>query len=137
MWWDAPRKSAPPPGWYVLLCLLPMVGCCTPSVPYCPADNTCCSSSGLILTKQIVSDTTVELCRHPVQCTWTNLCELNQNFISHFQGLVNKRLAMHLASNPVPVDPNAPPLDPTILEDCLHRLTGRDLEPTGVRLYPC
>jgi cardiolipin synthase len=87
-----------------------------------------------VLTRQLVCDTASEMIRHPVKCTWTNLCELNQHLASAAQGLANKRLTMHHELGPGPLDPA--PLDQEGLETCLHHLTGRDLQPAGVHLYP-
>jgi cardiolipin synthase len=90
----------------------------------------------LVLAGQVATDTVVEVGRRPVRCSWENLCELRDHLLAVIDGLCGKRLAMSLWGPPPPLLSQAPSLDAGALEDCLHRLTGRGLQPAQVQLYP-
>jgi cardiolipin synthase len=131
--------TAPPGlGWYLGLCLsLWAAGCRTPAAPAVVNAGASRGDCGRVLARQLCADTAVELVNHPARCTWANLCELREHLASAAVGLAGKRLALGLEGPPPPLPCAPPPADPGGLEDCLQRLTGRDLQPAGVGLSFC
>jgi cardiolipin synthase A/B len=123
-------------GWFLALGLLAaLAGCRTAAVPYAAEGGGPIWPRGLVLARQIMADTAVEVISHPCHCAWVGFGEMKEHLAAFGQGLAGKRLALNYLRPPdQPPCPAAPP-DPEGLEACLRRLTGRDLQPASVQLY--
>ena len=118
-------------GWPVLLavCLAPSAKASDPKPDKTP-------SRDALAARQVLQDTAVQTGRHPLRAGATLLADLTGLFRSAEAGLVRKRLVMNLAGAPGPLPTCRQTLDPEALEAELERVTGAELQPAQVRLYP-
>lgn len=123
---------------YLWLCLLGVLpGCRTPpAYVFCNQPGERCASPGAVLTRQIVSDTAVELTYRPLHSSESLLAESGHYLGAAFDEFFGKRLAMRLLGPPCPLSPDRPPAEPAVLEADLRQLIGSELEPAHIQLYP-
>jgi len=89
-----------------------------------------------LAARQVLQDTAVQTGRHPLRAGATLLADLSGLLRSAEVGLVRKRLAMNLAGSAGPLPSCRPTLDPGALDAELKRVTGAELQPASIRLYP-
>jgi cardiolipin synthase len=89
-----------------------------------------------VIARQLAADTAAELVNRPVPCAWESLQEMREHLAAFAQGLAGKRLALNCLAAPGPQPCPTVPRDPAALEADLRRLTGCDLQPAHVDLFP-
>jgi cardiolipin synthase len=116
--------------------ILALAGCRSAAVPYTPDGPGLASPRGLVLGRQVAADTAVELVNRSGPCAWENLQEMKEHVAAFAQGIACKRLVLNCLPSPAPLPCDCAPMDPAPLEAGLHQLTGCDLHPAHVDLYP-
>jgi cardiolipin synthase len=112
-------------------------GCQVPAARFACGDGALLSRSREgTLTRQILADTAVEFTYHPVACTRATACESADVLHGLGAGLAGKRLACLHRGPSAPLQLAAYNPDPGALERDLRTLTGKDLQPAPVHLYP-
>src|SRR5262245_29345176 len=116
-------------------CLLGVLtGCRGPAAPYVCEPGAQAPPRCVLLARQVLADSAVELARRPLGCGRECLCETADHLAAAGHSLIAKRLVLPLQGPPGPVRADAAPLDLGALEAALHRLTGNALQPACVRL---
>jgi cardiolipin synthase len=88
-----------------------------------------------VLTRQMLADTAIEVTHHPGQSACSAISESADCLHALRSGLAGKRLAS-LCHPPPAVVPCGYEPDPGALEADLYAVTGKDLQPAQVGLYP-
>ena len=121
------------------LCLAALAlvgGCQTPAAPFACGDGSVLPQSRPgALARQLLADTAVEATHHPRRDTWALLSESADFLHALRHDIAGKRFACCHGA-PGPVAPCGPEPDGLALEADLRALTGKDLQPADVRLYP-
>jgi cardiolipin synthase len=116
--------------------LLALAGCRIAAVPYTPEGPGLATPRGLVLARQVAADTAVELVNRAGPCAWENLQEMKEHVAAFAQGVAGKRVVLNCLAAPAPLPCNCTAMDSACLEAGLHQLTGCDLKPAHVDLYP-
>src|SRR5262249_19003139 len=130
-------RTLPPAARRLAVCLLGLLaGCHTPAAPF-TADPGCpVPPRSVVLAEQFVDDTARDLVCRPLGFGRDLVCETAQRLAAAGQGLACKRLALCLHGPPPPLPPCLAEPDPDGLEAELLHVTGKDLLPAQVHLYP-
>jgi cardiolipin synthase len=83
---------------------------------------------------QVAVDTAAQASQHPLRSAGVVILEPVIGIHEGATGLFRKRLALHLAPHPGPIDPCRPTVDPDELEIALHKVAHDDLQPAAIRL---
>jgi cardiolipin synthase len=117
--------------------LAALVGCRSPALPYTAEPGERVPPRRAVLTRQLAADSAREVGQHPLRSGRDLLAETADHLASAGQGAVGKRVILPLHGEPGPLpEVPPPPLDLAALEDDLRRLTGEELRPAHVQLYP-
>jgi cardiolipin synthase len=117
--------------------LAALVGCRSPALPYVVEPSEAVPPRKVVLVRQLAADSAVELTHHPLRSGRALVAETADHLTALGHGEFGKRVVLPLRGQPgdLPDDP-PPPLDLAALEASLQHLTGRDLQPASVQLYP-
>lgn len=119
---------------YVLVCLL-AAGCRVPPAqfPSAQAFGTV-EYRSLALAQQVVTDSSLEVARDPVHCSWEILYGAGDRFWCSAQGELGKRFLLPLAGTPDELPAPGPPA-PLLGAHPGTGPEGRPLQPATVQLY--
>jgi cardiolipin synthase A/B len=126
--WSSLWRAAP-------RCLLAAaIGCRSPATPYC-CEQTCTSPPrGVVLARQVMEDSALELSQHPWQSGLHGIRETASHVSVLAEGEFGKRVLIPLEGQPAPVADGRGILDQAGLEADLQQLTGKNLEPALLQL---
>jgi cardiolipin synthase len=95
-------NASPRRRWWLagLFLAVVLAGCRTAATPYSVETEGALSPRGLVLARQLLADTTLEVACCPLQSAWDNCWELKDHLAALTAGVVGKRLAMNLRHPP-------------------------------------